>query len=305
MSGSRAGLKALQEELRRFARERDWEQYHTPKNLVMALSGEIGELADLFQWLTPEESIGVTETELRDDVERELSDVFQYLLRLADVLGIDLEEATWRTIERNRGRFPPAPPETDGPPSKSDVDVLVAALSDSRGADRPADFPSNPSAADSPGMYSWWVSEEGRLMLSNWLEDELPPLIYAGQAGATRCPSGIPSSATLHSRIARNHIRGDARSSTFRRTISAILLDPLDLSVGEGGKLTPASRDRVSAWVNQYLKVKIAPFEDRSRLGRIETEVLIRLDPPLNLEGLPSTPLRRRLSDLRRQFQRM
>lgn len=100
-------LREIQDALQRFAAERDWEQFHTPKNLVMALAGEVGELLDIFQWMTPEESeIVMNDSERRDAVLMELGDVFQYLLRLADRLGVDLEEATWNVIRRNKTRFP-------------------------------------------------------------------------------------------------------------------------------------------------------------------------------------------------------
>lgn len=99
-------IRDLQEALARFAAERDWEQYHTPKNLVMALAGEVGELLDIFQWLTPDESRAVmADPELREAVLMEMGDVFQYLLRLADVLEIDIEQATWDVIRRNERRF--------------------------------------------------------------------------------------------------------------------------------------------------------------------------------------------------------
>ncbi|CAM04784.1 NTP pyrophosphatase (non-canonical NTP hydrolase) [Saccharopolyspora erythraea NRRL 2338] len=100
-------LAELRDRLRVFAADRDWEQYHTPKNLVMALSGEVGELAALFQWLTPEESAAAArDPELSPDVLDELADVTIYLVRLADVLGVDLLAASEAKIERNEHRFP-------------------------------------------------------------------------------------------------------------------------------------------------------------------------------------------------------
>ncbi|QUH00667.1 nucleotide pyrophosphohydrolase [Saccharopolyspora erythraea] len=100
-------LAELRDRLRGFAADRDWEQYHTPKNLVMALGGEVGELAALFQWLTPEESAGAArDPELSPDVLDELADVTIYLVRLADVLGVDLMAAAEAKIERNEHRFP-------------------------------------------------------------------------------------------------------------------------------------------------------------------------------------------------------
>ncbi|GAA0288675.1 nucleotide pyrophosphohydrolase [Kineococcus aurantiacus] len=98
----------LQRDLESFAQARDWEQFHTPKNLVMALAGEVGELADLFQWLTPEESLTEfsVDAERRKDLEQEMADVFGYLLRLADVLNVDLEEALRTKMRVNATRYP-------------------------------------------------------------------------------------------------------------------------------------------------------------------------------------------------------
>jgi NTP pyrophosphatase (non-canonical NTP hydrolase) len=97
--------------LRRFAADRDWEQYHTPKNLVMALAGEAGELLDIFQWLTPEQSRAVMDDPAKAEAVRdELADIQQYLIRLADVLGVDLEQAVWAKLGRNEDRFLPGAP---------------------------------------------------------------------------------------------------------------------------------------------------------------------------------------------------
>ena len=89
-----------------FAAERDWQQFHTPKNLAMALAGEAGELLAEFQWLTP------TESQLKPDdprysaVEEEMADVFIYLIRLSEVLAIDLVEAAERKLVINADRYP-------------------------------------------------------------------------------------------------------------------------------------------------------------------------------------------------------
>jgi NTP pyrophosphatase (non-canonical NTP hydrolase) len=102
-------LGALAAALRGFADARGWERYHTPKNLAMALAGEAGELLACFQWLTPEESAHVMhDPGAAADVESELADVLQYLIRLADVLGIDLAEAVRAKMKTNETRFPPA-----------------------------------------------------------------------------------------------------------------------------------------------------------------------------------------------------
>jgi dCTP diphosphatase len=84
----------LIESIRQFVRERDWEQFHSPKNLILALVGEVGELAEIFQWLSTEESTRVMEDRaLESRVREELADVLIYLVRLADVLSVDLVQA--------------------------------------------------------------------------------------------------------------------------------------------------------------------------------------------------------------------
>jgi NTP pyrophosphatase (non-canonical NTP hydrolase) len=98
-------LNDLQTELREFAAQRDWQRFHTPKNLAMALSGEVGELVELFQWLTPEESAAIM-TRQGERVREEVADVFAYLLQLADVLDIDLAAALRAKIRRNEERYP-------------------------------------------------------------------------------------------------------------------------------------------------------------------------------------------------------
>lgn len=98
-------LEQLRERLRTFAAERDWQQFHTPKNLVMALVAEAGELAEQFQWLTAEQSAAL-DGDQREAVAQEMADVLLYLVMLADRLGIDLIEAAGRKIERNEQRYP-------------------------------------------------------------------------------------------------------------------------------------------------------------------------------------------------------
>ena len=100
-------LSTLQQTLEDFAAERDWQQFHTPKNLAMALAGECGELLELFQWLTPDESADVmNDPASAARVREEMADVFAYLLRLSTVLGVELEEALVAKIETNRLKYP-------------------------------------------------------------------------------------------------------------------------------------------------------------------------------------------------------
>ena len=100
-------LNELQTTLRRFADERVWNRYHTPKNLAMALVAEVGELVEHFQWLTPREAVDVAADAGKvHEVADELADVLIYLVRLADVLGVDLIAAAGRKIAHNARRYP-------------------------------------------------------------------------------------------------------------------------------------------------------------------------------------------------------
>ncbi len=102
-------LAAVARFQREFAAAREWEQFHTPKNLAMALAGEAGELLEIFQWLTPEQSAQITDTiKGKEAVEHELADVLGYVIRLADVLGIDLAQALWTKLRLNGEKYPVA-----------------------------------------------------------------------------------------------------------------------------------------------------------------------------------------------------
>jgi NTP pyrophosphatase (non-canonical NTP hydrolase) len=100
-------IKELQKYLHNFADERDWEPFHNPKNLAMALVVEAGELMEIFQWLKPEESTAKTlGPEKYQECREEIADVFTYLIRLADKLDIDLEQAFWEKMEKNGAKYP-------------------------------------------------------------------------------------------------------------------------------------------------------------------------------------------------------
>ncbi|MCF6522681.1 nucleotide pyrophosphohydrolase [Streptomyces sp. JJ36] len=100
-------LEQLQRRLAEFAEARQWGRYHTPKNLAAALSVEAGELVEIFQWLTPEESLRVmTAPDAADRVRDEVADVLAYLLQFCEVLEIDALDALEAKIERNEKRFP-------------------------------------------------------------------------------------------------------------------------------------------------------------------------------------------------------
>ncbi|MFF4406304.1 nucleotide pyrophosphohydrolase [Streptomyces sp. NPDC001262] len=106
-NGGAADVRALQQRLAAFAAARDWQPFHTPKNLAAALSVEASELVEIFQWLTPEQSARVmADAGTAARVEDEVADVLAYLLQFCEVLGIDALAALSAKIDRNERRFP-------------------------------------------------------------------------------------------------------------------------------------------------------------------------------------------------------
>lgn len=98
-------IETLRDRLREFAAEREWDQFHTPKNLSMALIAEAAELVEHFQWVEGDKS-HLLEERVRPSVEEELADIFIYLVRIADKLGIDLYAAAERKIAINARKYP-------------------------------------------------------------------------------------------------------------------------------------------------------------------------------------------------------
>ena len=106
---SEDSLTGLRDRMRVFTRDRDWEQFHDPKSLVLALVGEVGELAELLQWLPAEEAAKLADQEpLNARLGEEISDVLIYLVRLADVCRVDLPEAVEAKMNASAQRFKPA-----------------------------------------------------------------------------------------------------------------------------------------------------------------------------------------------------
>jgi hypothetical protein len=168
-----------------------------------------------------------------------------------------------------------------------------------------AAWPARLAGLGLPGLYSWWVDDEGAEALTEGLGVLVPSgRIYAGQTGATKWPSGKRGSATLWSRIGRNHLAGTIRASTFRRTLAASLLRSLELELVAPGRLAAGSEQRLSRWMRERLEVAVHAFADADALADLEQRVLTVLDPPLNLEGMPPTPTRDRRSALRTELGR-
>lgn len=181
---------------------------------------------------------------------------------------------------------------TPAHPGSADVgraeDVLTA-LSDQSRAGPCAGFPWGRTDLDSPGLYSWWVDVDGAAELSDALGEHVAPgLVYVGQAGASDSRSGASSAATLRSRIRSNHLGSSIDASTWRRTLHVVL--------------EPDSPSALTAWMVEHLELTAVPVPDPAGLLALEDRVLQALDPPLNLQGLPETPVRRALRDLRRRL---
>lgn len=105
MTASEDSLQVLRARINAFVAERDWAQFHTPKNLAMAMIVEAAELVEQFQWDTPADSLVLT-AEKREAVSHELADTFVYLLRIAEVLDIDLIAAAYEKIDLNAKKYP-------------------------------------------------------------------------------------------------------------------------------------------------------------------------------------------------------
>jgi hypothetical protein len=162
------------------------------------------------------------------------------------------------------------------------------------------DWPGQLTCVAQPGLYSSWVDRDGARELSTGLgHDVSAGLVYPGQTGATKWPSGKQGKATLASRIGANHLRGRIQGSTFRLTLAACLAAPLQLHRTDHKHLAPESEQRLTHWMFEHLKIAVMPFPERDALADLEHHLLAELDPPLNLEGGGPTPIRHTLSRLR------
>jgi len=99
-------LEKIKLELRRFTKERDWEQFHDPKNLSMALSVEVAELVEIFQWSKSGGLDEIKDPETKEAIQKEIADIFNYLLKLVDLMDIDLEKVALEKIHENAKKYP-------------------------------------------------------------------------------------------------------------------------------------------------------------------------------------------------------
>jgi NTP pyrophosphatase (non-canonical NTP hydrolase) len=98
-------IKNVEKTIKKFSEDRDWDRYHSPKNLVMALSGEVGELNEIFQWLTEDESYNLPDN-VKQHTEEEIADIAIYLLKICMKLEINIEDAIIKKMEQNEQKYP-------------------------------------------------------------------------------------------------------------------------------------------------------------------------------------------------------
>jgi len=186
-----------------------------------------------------------------------------------------------------------------------EVEAALCALDLDPTRIRARDWPAGLQGLEQAGLYSWWVDAEGAADLSAGIGATVAAgRIYAGQTGATAWPSGQPRSTTLRGRIGGNHLHGRIRGSTFRLTLAAALCGPLGLTVTAPRRLDRESERRLGEWMREHLEAAVFAFPERDALGHLEDYLLAHLDPPLNIKGMPPTPLRRGLSELREALSR-
>jgi hypothetical protein len=199
------------------------------------------------------------------------------------------EQLAWYGTGAGTARLTNTAPSVSPAPSRprADVQYLTEHLSDVSLALSPKEvFARGRDGLTGPGLYSWWVDGPGAADLTKGLGGlpVAPGLIYADQAGATRRLSGKRSNNTLWGRVAGMHLGRKAGFSTFRRTLAAVLCSVIPLSTEDD--------PRLSAWMDEHLRVTMLSVPGAVDLGEQESAVLDALDPPLNLQGRPRTPVR-------------
>lgn len=146
-----------------------------------------------------------------------------------------------------------------------------------------------------PGVYAWWVDGTGARDLNRSLMLPLRPgLIFIGQVGGSAWQPLADPGLTLRDSLGRQQLQGRARASTFRMTLATVLSDELGMRTLDDAKLT--------AWMLRHLSVAVWPMEEPTGLRELERQVVLRLSPPLNVDHVPPTELRLRLSQLRRDL---
>ena len=106
MTKEKLDLKTIKEKLRKFSQDRDWDQFHSPKNLAMAMSVEVAELLEIFQWSNDGGMEKIEDKETKKQIEEEIADIFNYLVKFVDLMDLDLEELSLEKIKKNDMKYP-------------------------------------------------------------------------------------------------------------------------------------------------------------------------------------------------------
>tara|TARA_X000000950_G_C13829328_1_gene625436 strand:+ start:74 stop:436 length:363 start_codon:yes stop_codon:yes gene_type:complete len=106
MTKEKLDLKTIKEKLRKFSQDRDWDQYHSPKNLAMAMSVEVAELLEIFQWSNDGGMEKIEDKETKKQIEEEIADIFNYLVKFVDLMDLDLEQLSLEKIKKNDMKYP-------------------------------------------------------------------------------------------------------------------------------------------------------------------------------------------------------
>jgi hypothetical protein len=178
---------------------------------------------------------------------------------------------------------------------------LAALLGDPAHAESCATFPLDPVLAAQPGIYAWHGDAEADRFFGAILGEPLHPL-FVDAAGATSFRTGRANSATLDSAIGRTHLHGSTQSSSFRRSLAAVLFKELGLRCDRPKQLADDSNARLTAWMREHLGVVTVPFGNRRGLAYTAEAMRDLLDPPFNLTGYAATPARRVIRARRKRY---
>ena len=204
---------------------------------------------------------------------------------------------------------PPPADDADGRPQEWQERDAWTALDDldaSPALVPASEWPAGVTDVDRPGLFAFWIDAAGAADLARSLELALEAgRVYAGQAGATRWPSGKANDDTLGHAVGQVHLGGKVRMSALRWTLAAILFDQLELQGQAAMLITPASEQALSAWMRAHLSVAVHAHDDRDTLSGLGQAIVQRLDPPLNIDDhLPATSVRQSVIALRRRISR-
>jgi len=106
-------MQAIHDAVRQFVHERNWQSYHTPKNLSMSIAIEAAELMEIFQWMTADESCTITDPAVREHIAEEIADVMTYCISMANTFGFDMGEIIADKMKKNARKYPPPTPHTE------------------------------------------------------------------------------------------------------------------------------------------------------------------------------------------------